>query len=51
MVYNTQDYWFFQFCSSSGILRNITFRKQDLFSSSEGVGDTYSVGSVRKSND
>jgi hypothetical protein len=31
-------------------LKNTTFRKLDLFpSSGEGVGDTYSVGSVRKS--
>jgi hypothetical protein len=34
---------------SSGILRNTTFRKLDMFpSSGEGVGDTYSVRSVRK---
>jgi hypothetical protein len=35
---------------SSGILKNTTFWKLDLFPSIyEGVGDTYSVGSIRKS--
>jgi hypothetical protein len=57
MVYNnTWDYWgfFWFFCPSSGILKNTqtntTFRKLDLFSSSDaGVADTYPVTSVRKS--
>jgi hypothetical protein len=49
MVYDTRDYWAFGIRSSSGILRNTTFRKLDLFPcSGEGVGDTYSVGSVRE---
>jgi hypothetical protein len=45
MVYNTQNYWVFGFFPSSGILDNTTFRKLDLFpSSDEGGGeDTYSV--------
>jgi hypothetical protein len=48
MLYNTQDYWVPELCPSSGILKNTAFRKLDLFpSSGEGVGDTYSVGSVR----
>jgi hypothetical protein len=34
---------------SSSLLKNTTFRKLDLIpSSGEEVGDTYSVGSVRK---
>jgi hypothetical protein len=44
------DYWVFGLCPSFGILKNTTFQKLDLFpSSAEEVGDTYSVGSVRKS--
>jgi hypothetical protein len=36
----TSDYWVLGLCSSSGILKNKTFRKLDLFpSSGEGVGD------------
>jgi hypothetical protein len=38
MVYNTQDYWGFGLCLSSGILetkKNTTFRKLDLFPSSD----------------
>jgi hypothetical protein len=31
MVNNTQDYWVFGLCPSSGILKNTTFRKLDLF--------------------
>jgi hypothetical protein len=47
MVYDNQ---IFGLRPSSGILKHNTFRKLDLFpSSGEGVGDTYSVGSVRKS--
>jgi hypothetical protein len=51
MVYNTQNYWGFGFCPSSGILeiRKHKFRKLDLFpSSGEGEG-TDAVGSLRKS--
>jgi hypothetical protein len=45
------DYWVFGLCPSSSILTNTAFRKQDLFpSSSDGVGDTYSVVSVSKIN-
>jgi hypothetical protein len=45
----TGDYWVFGLCPLSGILKNM-FQKLDLFlSSGEGVGDTYSVGSIRKS--
>jgi hypothetical protein len=39
----------FELCPSSVILKNTTFRKRDLFPSSGEVGDTYSVGSLRKS--
>jgi hypothetical protein len=51
MAYNTWDYWVFGICPSSSIpkhtKKNTMFRKLDLFpSSGEGVGDTYSVGSV-----
>jgi hypothetical protein len=50
MVYETRDYWVVGLCPLSGILKNTTFRKLDLFPSSiEGVGESYSVGSVRKS--
>jgi hypothetical protein len=50
MVYTTRDYWVSELCPSSSILKNTTFWKLDLFlSSGEGVGDTYSVGSTRKS--
>jgi hypothetical protein len=50
MVYNTQNYWRFRFCLSSGILKSAAFQKLDAFpSSDEGVGDTHSVGSLRKS--
>jgi hypothetical protein len=48
MVYNTELLVFGLFLSS-GILENTTFRKLDLFpSSDEGGGeDTYSVGPLR----
>jgi hypothetical protein len=53
MLYNTRDYWNFGLYPSSGILKNIKntmFQKRDLFTTSgEGMGDTCSVGSVRKS--
>jgi hypothetical protein len=51
MVYNTQDCWVFGLGPTVGVLKNLMFRKLDLFpSSGEGVGDTYSVGSVKKTN-
>jgi hypothetical protein len=51
MVYGTWDYWVLGLSPSSDILRNKTFWKLDLFlSSGEGVGDTYSSGSVEKNN-
>jgi hypothetical protein len=51
VINNTQNYCFFLLFPSSGILENTTFRKLDLFpSSDEGGGeDTYSVGPLRKS--
>jgi hypothetical protein len=52
MAHNTQNYWGFGLCPSSGILENrkqTTFRKLDLFPSSGEGGDTYSFGSFRKS--
>jgi hypothetical protein len=53
MVYYTEIYWVSGLCPSCGIIKNInnaTVRKLDLFpSSGEEVGDTYSVGFVRKS--
>jgi hypothetical protein len=53
MAYNTRKYWVFGLCPLSGILK-IT-REHNVFgnwmfpSSGGGGGDTYSVGSVRKS--
>jgi hypothetical protein len=45
------DYWVFGFYPSSGVIKNTTFLKMDLFSSSgEGMGDTYSTGSCRKNS-
>jgi hypothetical protein len=48
----TQNYWVFALFPTSGILENSTFRKLDLFpSSDEGGGeDIYSVGPLRKSD-
>jgi hypothetical protein len=51
MVYNTQNYWVFVLCLSSGILEN---RKQrfgncNCFRPQVRVEDTYSVGSLRRS--
>jgi hypothetical protein len=44
MKYNTQDYWFFLFCSLYDILKkteeNTTFRKLDFLPSSGEGGDT-----------
>jgi hypothetical protein len=49
VVNDTRNYWDFGFCPSSGILKNTSFRKLDLFpSSGEEVEDTYYVRSVRK---
>jgi hypothetical protein len=48
--YKNQDYRVSGLCSSSGMLKNTPFRKLDLFPfSGEEMGDTYSLGSVRKS--
>jgi hypothetical protein len=46
-----RNYWFFGFCPFSGIVRTRehTVWKLDLFESSDEGGDTYSVGSLRKS--
>jgi hypothetical protein len=50
IVYNNRNYWLFGLCPSSGIVKNTTSRKLDVFPpSGEGVGDTYSVGPHRKS--
>jgi hypothetical protein len=47
MVYIIQDHWVFRLCPFSGILKNTTFTKLDLFPSpGERVGDTYFVGSL-----
>jgi hypothetical protein len=49
IVYDTHDYCFFLLCPSSGIVKNTTFQNLDLFPSpGEEVGDTYSLGSIRK---
>jgi hypothetical protein len=48
MLYNTQVYWLLD-SPLSAILKNIMFRKLDLFpSSGKRAGNTYSVGSVIK---
>jgi hypothetical protein len=48
-MFNSQNYWVFGLCPSSGILKS-KFRKLDLFpSSGEGVEGTYFVGSIRNS--
>jgi hypothetical protein len=45
-----QDYWVFGCCPSSDILKNTVLQKLDWFLfSDEGMGGTYSVGSIRKS--
>jgi hypothetical protein len=53
MVYNTLNYWVFGLvhCSVFKKLEDTTFWKLDLFLSSGegGWGETYSVGSFRKS--
>jgi hypothetical protein len=56
MVYATRNYWVFGLSPSTGIiyiketLLNTAFWKSGLYPfSSEGVGDTYSIGSDRKS--
>jgi hypothetical protein len=52
MMYNTQNYWVSGLCPSPGILNN---RKRDILETGSvsvlmgGEGDTYSVGSLRKS--
>jgi hypothetical protein len=51
MVNNTRNFWVSGLYPSSGVWRNTSFRKLDLFPSSgkRGEEDTYSVGSLRKS--
>jgi hypothetical protein len=51
MVYNIQNYWGLGLDPSSGIVeirKNRTFRKLNLFPFLGEGGDTYSVGSLRK---
>jgi hypothetical protein len=49
-MYNTRGCWDFGLYLSSGILKNTAFQKLDLFpSSDEREGDSYSVGSSKKS--
>jgi hypothetical protein len=40
MVYKTRDFWISGLCPSSVVIKNTTFQKLDLFTSSgeEGVG-------------
>jgi hypothetical protein len=51
MVYNTQNHCFLDFVHRPVFykLENTVFWKLDLFPSSVQVGDTYSVGPLRKS--
>jgi hypothetical protein len=50
MVYGTLNYCVFGLCSRSSVLKNTVVWKLDLFPfSGKGMGDTYSVGYVRKS--
>jgi hypothetical protein len=45
-----RDYWLHGMCPSSSIQKNTMFRELHLFpSSGERLGDTYSVGCIRKS--
>jgi hypothetical protein len=46
---NTQDYWDFVLCPSSGILKKRTFRKLDLFSPSGG-GRHALLGPLERAN-
>jgi hypothetical protein len=44
------DYWVFGLCPASSNLKDTEFQKLKLLAlSGEGMGDTYPVGSVRKS--
>jgi hypothetical protein len=51
MVYNTQNYRVLGRCPSAGILktREHNVSETELFPSSDEGGDTYFVGSIRKS--
>jgi hypothetical protein len=49
-IKNIWDYWVFELCPLSWMLNNTMFQKLALFTSSgEGVEETYSAGSIRKS--
>jgi hypothetical protein len=51
MVYNTRDHWVLGLCPSSGILKNTTFLKMDLFpSSGEGGGTPTLLGPLETAN-
>jgi hypothetical protein len=51
MVYNTRDCWVFGPSPSSGILKNTTFRKLDLFlSSGDGWETPTQLGSLERTN-
>jgi hypothetical protein len=54
MVYNTQNYWVFGLCPSSGILKirkhKVSENESDSFpGEGKGEADTYIVGSFRTS--
>jgi hypothetical protein len=51
MVYNTRDSWVFGLCPSSGILKNTTFRKLDLFpSAGKGWETPALLGPLERAN-
>jgi hypothetical protein len=51
MVYNTQDYWVFGLCQSSGIQMNTEFRNLDLFPpSGEGWETPTLLGPLERAN-
>jgi hypothetical protein len=51
MAYDTCDCWVLGLYPSSGILKNTTFRKLDLFLSSyEGLGNTTVFGWLERAN-
>jgi hypothetical protein len=45
-----RDFWVFGLCPSSGILKNTTFRKQDLFPCSGEVGRRHLLGPLGRAN-
>jgi hypothetical protein len=50
-IINPQDYWVFGLCPSSGVLKNTTFRKLDVFpTSGEGWGTPGLLDPLERAN-